>query len=139
MDVFGKTIVITGVSSGIGAETARLAYSLGAKVYGVDRNEPSISLHGFVKADLSSPGLIDEALIKLPRQFDALVNAAGVPGTQDKQIVAAVNYVGFRFFSERCIGAITLGGSIVKIASILGGEWQKRLALPPTSPMSTST
>ncbi len=35
---FGKTLLITGVSSGIGARTAELAGQLGADVIGVDLN-----------------------------------------------------------------------------------------------------
>ena len=48
MSLQGKTIVITGTSSGIGAEVARLARFQGAKVIGVDRNDPSLTLDGFV-------------------------------------------------------------------------------------------
>lgn len=48
MNVQGKTIVITGSSSGIGAETARYLRLAGARVIGVDRHDPMITLDGFV-------------------------------------------------------------------------------------------
>jgi NAD(P)-dependent dehydrogenase (short-subunit alcohol dehydrogenase family) len=40
MNIQGKTIVVTGSSSGIGADTARLLRMQGAQVIGVDRNDP---------------------------------------------------------------------------------------------------
>ena len=44
---YGKTVVITGVSSGIGARTAALAESLGAEVIGVDVRKPLAPLLRF--------------------------------------------------------------------------------------------
>ena len=39
----GKTIVITGVSSGIGSDTAKLLRLQGARFIGVDRNDPMLT------------------------------------------------------------------------------------------------
>ena len=39
--LLGKTIVITGISSGIGARVGDLAIALGADIIGVDINEPT--------------------------------------------------------------------------------------------------
>lgn len=127
MNLSNKTIVVTGASSGIGAEVVRLARFHGARVIGVDRNDPLISLDGFVKADLSQPDAIDAAVRELPQRFDALVNAAGVPGTVDRDIVARVNYLGLRQLTEAVLDRMPLGGSIVNFASILGGEWPARV------------
>jgi NAD(P)-dependent dehydrogenase (short-subunit alcohol dehydrogenase family) len=38
--LLGKTIVITGISSGIGARVGELAQALGADIIGVDINAP---------------------------------------------------------------------------------------------------
>jgi NAD(P)-dependent dehydrogenase (short-subunit alcohol dehydrogenase family) len=100
MSLQGKTIVITGTSSGIGAEVAKLARFQGAKVIGVDRNDPSLTLDGFVKADLGTTAGIDAAVAQLPAQFDALCNVAGVPGTAAGDVVANVNYLGLRHLSH---------------------------------------
>lgn len=127
MSLYGKTIVITGTSSGIGAETARLARFQGAKVIGVDRNDPSLTLDGFVKADLGTPAAIDAAVAQLPAQVDALCNIAGVPGTADGELVARVNYLGLRHLSARVLARMPRGASIVNVASILGAEWPLRL------------
>jgi NAD(P)-dependent dehydrogenase (short-subunit alcohol dehydrogenase family) len=127
MNFQGKTIVITGVSSGIGAETAKLLRLSGARVIGVDRNEPMLTLDGFVKADLSEQPTIDAAVKQLPAQIDALCNIAGVPGTASVDLVARVNYLGLRHLCQRLLDRLPAGGSIVNIASILGAEWPQRV------------
>ncbi|MGJ7496557.1 coniferyl-alcohol dehydrogenase [Variovorax sp. RT4R15] len=128
MSFHGKTIVITGSSSGIGAETARLLRQQGARVIGVDRNDPMITLDGFVRADLSEPSAIDAAVAQLPDRIDALCNIAGVPGTAKADLVARVNYLGLRHLCQRVLDRLPEGGAIVNIASILGAEWPQRLA-----------
>ncbi|HCX81474.1 MAG: 3-alpha-hydroxysteroid dehydrogenase [Curvibacter sp. RIFCSPHIGHO2_12_FULL_63_18] len=127
MNLQGKTLIVTGVSSGIGAEVARLARFQGAHVIGVDRNDASISLAGFVKADLSTVAGIDAAVAQLPTQIDALCNIAGVPGTADGELLARVNYLGLRHLTEQVLPRIRRGGGIVNVASILGAEWPQRL------------
>lgn len=129
MDFQGKTIVITGASSGIGAETARLVRLAGARVIGMDRNEPMLTLDGFVKADLSEQAAIDAAVKQLPERVDALCNIAGVPGTAPADLVARVNYLGLRHLCQRMLERLPAGGSIVNISSILGAEWPQRLDL----------
>ena len=127
MQLQGKTIVVTGVSSGIGAELVRVARFAGARVIGMDRNDPSLTLDGFVKADLSSVAAIDAAVAQLPERFDALCNIAGVPGTAPVELVGEVNYLGLRHLTEKALPRISRGGSIVNVASILGAEWPKRV------------
>ena len=129
MKLTNKTIVVTGVSSGIGAETARTLRAHGATVIGVDRNEPSLSLDAFVQADLSHPDAIDAAVQQLPAQLDGLCNIAGVPGTADPQLLARVNYLGLRHLSEAMLPRIREGGAIVNVSSVLGAEWPQRLEL----------
>lgn len=126
MSVQGKTIVITGVSSGIGSDTAKLLRLQGARVIGVDRNDPMLTLDGFVKADLSTPGAIDDAIAQLPERIDALCNIAGVPGTAPVDLVAKVNYLGLRHLTLGLLDRMS-GGSVVNISSILGAEWPARL------------
>ncbi|HSI51568.1 MAG TPA: coniferyl-alcohol dehydrogenase [Ideonella sp.] len=128
MNFQGKTIVITGASSGIGAETARFLRLKGARVIGMDRNEPALTLDGFIKADLSEQAAIDAAFRQLPERFDALCNVAGVPGTAPVDLVARVNYLGLRHLCGLALARLPAGGAIVNIASILGAEWPARLA-----------
>ena len=129
MNFQDKTIVVTGVSSGSGAETARLLRFAGARVIGVDRNEPMLSLDGFVKADLSEQSTIDAAFRQLPERIDALCNIAGVPGTANVDLVARVNYLGLRHLCQRVVERMPAGAAIVNVSSILGAEWPQRLEL----------
>jgi NAD(P)-dependent dehydrogenase (short-subunit alcohol dehydrogenase family) len=129
MNLQGKTIVLTGASSGIGAEIARVARFAGARVIGMDRNDPSLTLDGFVKADLSTTAAIDAAVAQLPERIDALCNVAGVPGTAPAKLVGEVNYLGLRHLTEKVLPRIARGGSIVNVSSILGAQWPERLAL----------
>ena len=126
MSVQGKTIVITGVSSGIGSDTAKLLRLQGARVIGVARTDPMLTLDGFLKADLSTPDAIDAAIGQLPQRIDALCNIAGVPGTAPVDLVARVNYLGLRHLTLGLLDRMT-GGSVVNISSILGAEWPARL------------
>ena len=86
MALANKTIVVTGVSSGIGMDFAKLARLQGATVIGIDRKEPILTVDGFIHADLGEPSAIDAALAHLPSRIDALANIAGVPGTAPNYI-----------------------------------------------------
>lgn len=96
MNLQNKTIVVTGCCSGIGADFAKLARQQGARVIGVDRHAPTLTLDGFVQADLGDPVAIDAAVAQLPAQVHALANIAGVPGTAPAELVGRVNYLGLR-------------------------------------------
>ncbi len=129
MKLRNKTIVVTGAASGIGAEVARLARFEGATVIGMDRNEPGLTLDGFIAVDQGSTASIDAAIARLPQRVDALCNIAGVPGTADPALLARVNYLGLRHLTEGVLPRMPAGGSIVNVASILGAEWPERADL----------
>jgi NAD(P)-dependent dehydrogenase (short-subunit alcohol dehydrogenase family) len=129
MKLQNKTIVVTGCASGIGAEVARLARFHGATVIGMDRNEPGLTLDGFISVDLSQTASIDAAIASLPERVDALCNIAGVPGTANPILLAKVNYLGLRYLTTGILPRMPAGSSIVNVASILGAEWPQRLAL----------
>lgn len=132
MTLLGKTIVVTGASSGIGADTVRVLRQRGARVIGIDRNDPMLTVDHFIKADLSEPAAIDQAVTQLPQHIDGLCNVAGVPGTAPVDRVARVNYLGLRHLSERVIERMPPGGSIVNVSSILGRLYAQRLDLHKT-------
>ncbi len=124
-----KTIVVTGCCSGIGADFAKLARQAGARVIGIDRSDPTLTLDGFIKADLGDAQAIDDAVKLLPARIDALANIAGVPGTAPVDAVARVNYLGLRHLTQSLLPRMGEGASIVNISSILGAEWPARLDL----------
>ncbi|MBV7515942.1 SDR family NAD(P)-dependent oxidoreductase, partial [Pseudomonas sp. PDM25] len=94
MKLDNKIVLVTGVSSGIGAATASLLRAHGAQVIGVDLKAPHMTLDGFVQGDLSSAENIERLLPQLPARLDSLCNIAGVPGTANPRLLARVNYLG---------------------------------------------
>ena len=126
--LLGKTIVVTGTGSGIGARTAELAAHMGADVIGVDLRPPAHAVGHFVQADLGSPGAISELASKLPRRFDALCNVAGVSGNGGIAATLSVNFYGLRLLTDMLAPRIREAGSVVNVASIAGFGWRANLA-----------
>lgn len=119
----GKTLLITGVSSGMGEETARVAKARGAKVIGVDLNPPRVEVDRFIRADLSSKTAIDELVAQLPSGIDGLANIAGLPPTRPAPQVVLVNLVGLKYLTHQVVPKLADGASIVNLASLAGAGW----------------
>lgn len=122
MQLRGKTVVVTGAASGIGAQTAEYLKACGATVVGVDRN-PASGVDRFIAADLSDPVSIQDAIKKIGAGIDALCNIAGLPPTRGTNAVLRVNFLGLRAFTEAMIGRLNDGASIVNLASLAGLGW----------------
>lgn len=118
-----KIIVITGVASGIGEETARVARQHGAFVIGVDLHQPSVEVDSFIKTDLSSPSSIDALLEALPDGIDGLANIAGLAPTQPAELVIKVNLLGLKHLTLGLISKLNDNASIVNLASLAGAGW----------------
>jgi NAD(P)-dependent dehydrogenase (short-subunit alcohol dehydrogenase family) len=125
--LYGKTIVITGVASGIGERTAELAANLGADVIGIDIRNPAARVATFIQADLSAPSSIEQLVPLLPKRFDALCNVAGVSGNMGAAKTLAVNFYGIRALSKTVAAQIREGGAIVNAASFAGFGWRANL------------
>jgi len=122
--LYGKTIVITGVASGIGARTAELALQLGADVIGVDLRMPAPLLSSFIEADLSTSAGVAAIAARLPPRFDALCNVAGVSGALGAAKTLAINFYGLRALSHAAAPHLREGGAVVNVASIAGYGWR---------------
>jgi NAD(P)-dependent dehydrogenase (short-subunit alcohol dehydrogenase family) len=125
--LYGKTIVITGISSGIGARTAELAAQLGAEVIGIDLNTPAAPMPSFIEGDVSTCAGVAEIVTHLPPRFDALCNVAGVSGTLGAARTLAINFYGLRALSLAVAPLLREGGAIVNVASIAGYGWRANL------------
>ncbi|MBX4963834.1 coniferyl-alcohol dehydrogenase [Rhizobium binae] len=125
--LFGKTILVTGVASGIGARTAELAGQMGAEVIGVDVREPANGSSAFIRGDLSTPLGVAEIIAQLPPRLDALANVAGLSGSTGVVSTLAVNFYGLRALSEAVAPRLREGGAIVNVASIAGYGWRANL------------
>ena len=140
MNFTGKTALITGAASGMGAATAREFRAAGGQVVIVDRNEQlAAQVAGEIDAglpvvgDVSDPAFcaraVETALQRYGR-LDVLVNAAGIIvradalGTSDEQWqrVMNVNVNGVFYMSRAAIGPMKRQGHgvIVNFGSIWG-------------------
>jgi NAD(P)-dependent dehydrogenase (short-subunit alcohol dehydrogenase family) len=121
-------IVVTGVSSGIGAAVAGRLADEGATVLGVDRTRPSKAPNGgFVLCDVGDPTSLDECVRQLPESIHGLANVAGLPGTADAAAIGRVNFLGLRYLTDLLHPRITQGGAVVHVASIAGAGWSGHL------------
>jgi 3-oxoacyl-[acyl-carrier protein] reductase len=133
-DFAGRTALVTGGASGIGAATAARLRAGGAEVAVFDR-EPVAGYYA-VTGDIASSADVDAAVAEVERalgRIDILVNSAGVPGASLRTVdvtdeewerVLAINASG-SFYACRAVlpGMIERGyGRIVLVASIAGKE-----------------
>jgi 3-oxoacyl-[acyl-carrier protein] reductase len=133
-DFTGRTALVTGGASGIGAATAAKLRAGGAEVAVFDR-EP---VEGYVSVtgDIASSADVAAAVARVEQELgriDVLVNSAGVPGESLRTVdvpddewlrVLAINANG-SFYMCRAVlpGMIERGyGRIVLVASIAGKE-----------------
>ncbi|MBL8219243.1 MAG: SDR family NAD(P)-dependent oxidoreductase [Bryobacterales bacterium] len=82
MQLAGRTALVTGAASGLGAASARMLVDAGARVVMVDRS-PAEPLEGaaFIAADVTDPARMEAAVDTAVRQFGALhilVHCAGI-------------------------------------------------------------
>ena len=122
-----KTIVVTGCSSGIGRDTAKLIKQLGGDVIGVDRNKTEDYVDELYLADLSDRRTIKALVHALPGRIDGIANIAGLPPTAPADLVVKVNLVGLKYFTELMVPKLNDNASIVNLASLAGFGWPDAL------------
>lgn len=122
----GRSYIITGVASGIGAETCRQLRAQGARVIGVDRHETDNADELFI-ADLSDPAAIDDLADRLPAGAHGLANIAGLPPTAPPDVLLKVNLIGLRRLTDRLVPKLADSAAIVNLASLAGFGWAEAL------------
>jgi NADP-dependent 3-hydroxy acid dehydrogenase YdfG len=128
----GKTAVVTGASSGIGAATARLLAEAGARVAGgarrVDRLATDVRLELDVTDRASSERFVAQAVDELGG-IDILVNNAGLAlgrdpiwdvDEDDERTMIETNVLGLMRMTRLCLPHIRDRGSIVNLGSVAG-------------------
>lgn len=140
VDLTGKRYLVTGVSSGIGLETARALMDRGADVVGMvrdpvktktalaaagatDAQGGSLALIGLDLASLQSVRTSAQELLADGRPFDAVIANAGVMATPHGRTADgverqfAVNYLGHFAFIHQIEPLFADGGRLVTLSS----------------------
>ncbi|MFC3070915.1 SDR family NAD(P)-dependent oxidoreductase [Phenylobacterium soli] len=139
-DLAGTRILITGVSAGLGVETARALAAHGAEIVGAARdldkaraateavrrdarNGGSLELIALDLADLTSVRACADALLADGRPFDVVICNAGVMATpfgktaDGFETQFGTNHLGHFVFVNRIAPLIRAGGRVVSLAS----------------------
>ncbi|NOT40888.1 MAG: SDR family NAD(P)-dependent oxidoreductase [Alphaproteobacteria bacterium] len=140
VDLSGKRVLVTGVSAGLGVETARALVAHGACVVGAARDlgkardataEVRAAAKGgatleLIELDLASLKSVRAAadrLVKDGRPFDAVIANAGVMATPKGQTADGfetqfgTNHLGHFVFVNRIASLIKTGGRLVNLSS----------------------
>jgi 3-hydroxy acid dehydrogenase/malonic semialdehyde reductase len=130
----GKTAIVTGASSGIGAATARALADAGARVAGGARRVEQLETEVALELDVTDPAscerFVAEAVSELGG-LDILVNNAGLglgrepfdESTEaDEELVLETNVHGLLRMTRLCLPHIRDGGHVVNLGSIAGRQ-----------------
>jgi NADP-dependent 3-hydroxy acid dehydrogenase YdfG len=141
----GKTAIVTGASSGIGAAVARALTAEGARVAGgarrTDRLETEIALELDVTDPASCERFVEEA-VRVLGGLDILVNNAGLglgrdpfdaSTEEDEEVVLETNVHGLLRMTRLCLPHLGDGGHVVNMGSIAGRQAYENAAVYVTS------
>ncbi len=142
----GKSAVVTGASSGIGAATAQALAREGARVVGgarrVDRIGPPVTP---LELDVTDPESCERFVAAASEELsgiDILVNAAGLAlgrdlfddsSEADERVVLETNVNGLIRMTRLCLPHLRDGGHIVNLGSVAGRQAYEKGSLYVTS------
>ncbi len=131
----GKTAIVTGASSGIGAATARLLASEGARIAGGARRREALSTEVALTLDVTDEAscerFIDGAIEALGGDVDILVNNAGLAigrdrfdrsREEDERTMLETNVNGLVRLTRLCLPHLSDRGHVVNVGSV-AGRW----------------
>jgi 3-hydroxy acid dehydrogenase / malonic semialdehyde reductase len=141
----GKTAIVTGASSGIGAATAKALRREGVRVAvgarRADRLEGDLALELDVTDRASCEAFVDRAARELGG-LDVLLNAAGLAlgrdsfdasTEEDEEVVLHTNVDGLIRMTRLCLPHLRDGGHIVNVGSVAGRQAYEKGSLYVTS------
>jgi 3-hydroxy acid dehydrogenase / malonic semialdehyde reductase len=141
----GKTAIVTGASSGIGAATARALREAGVLVAVGGRRAERCEGDVVERLDVTDPASCERFVARAVAEFgglDVLVNAAGLAvgrdpftesGEEDERAVLETNVNGLIRMTRLCLPHFRDGGHIVNLGSIAGRQAYQDAALYVTS------
>ncbi len=130
----GKTIFITGASSGIGRELARMFSMMGSKLILLDMDLDGLKKLNLkaelIKCDLSKKEEIDKIKADFLKKTDVLINNAGIGAKEfflkedysEFERIVNVNFFGMTYLTKRFLNNIDFKKKrfIVNVCSIAG-------------------
>lgn len=120
------TYAVTGVTSGIGAELARILKEDGHRVIGFDIRETTANVDKFIPLDLNDPESIVQAVAQVNEPLDGLCNNAGLPPRDGmEETILQVNFLGTRAFTKAILPKLRADAAIVNMASRAGHGWRE--------------
>ena len=137
----GKTAIVTGASSGIGAAIAHALAANGARVAGGARRADLLETELALELDVTDPASCERFVEQAVEQLgglDILVNNAGLSlgrdpfdaGTEeDEETVLETNVHGLLRMTRLCLPHIRDGGHIVNMGSIAGRQAYENAAV----------
>jgi NADP-dependent 3-hydroxy acid dehydrogenase YdfG len=141
----GKTAIVTGASSGIGAATARALADNGVRVAGGARRVGELETEVALELDVTDPNsserFVEQAVAELGG-LDILVNNAGLglgrepfdeSSEEDEETVLETNVHGLIRLTRLCLPHIRDGGHIVNMGSVAGRQAYENAAVYVTS------
>lgn len=84
------TVVLTGVSSGIGQPAAELLNEQGARIIGLDIKAPTAAVAQYIYCDIGDEASISAAAQVIEGPINALINVAGVNGIRVNSVSPGV-------------------------------------------------
>jgi len=135
VDLHGKTAIVTGASSGIGASSVRKLRAAGVRVAGgarrVERVDADVCLPLDVRDEESAREFVERAVAELGDGIDILFNNAGLAlgrypfwesTLEDEETVLHTNVDGVLRMTRLCLPYIRDGGHIVFMGSVAGRQ-----------------
>jgi 3-hydroxy acid dehydrogenase/malonic semialdehyde reductase len=135
VDLQGKTAIVTGASSGIGASTVRKLREAGVRVVGgarrVERVEADVALPLDVREEESAAAFVEQAVAELGGGVDILYNNAGLAlgrypfwdsTEEDEATVLHTNVDGVLRMTRLCLPYVRDEGHIVFTGSVAGRQ-----------------
>ena len=141
----GKTALVTGASSGIGAATVRALRQAGARVAAGARRAERLEADVTGELDVTRPESCDAFVARAAAELgglDILVNAAGLAlgrdpfdesTEEDERVVLETNVNGLIRMTRLCLAHVRDGGHIVNLGSVAGRQAYPNGALYVTS------
>jgi NADP-dependent 3-hydroxy acid dehydrogenase YdfG len=137
----GKTAIVTGASSGIGAAIAKALNANGVRVAGGARRTDQLETEIALELDVTHPGSCERFVAQALEELgglDILVNNAGLglgrdpfdkSTEEDEETVLETNVHGVLRMTRLCLPHIRDGGHIVNMGSIAGRQAYENAAV----------